>query len=36
MRRASLLVLKQVVHGEVAVRVQPVLPHLDRERADQA
>ena len=31
-----LLVLAQVVHVEVAVRFQPVLVHLGRERADQA
>jgi len=36
MRRASLLVLAQVVHVEVAVRFEPVLVHLDRECPDQA
>ena len=30
-----LLVLAQVVHVEVAVRLEPVLVHFDRERRDQ-
>jgi hypothetical protein len=34
LRRASFL-LAQILHAQVAMRLEPVLVHLDRERPDQ-